>query len=96
MEEQQIRVKTPRGREMLGVVESLLGSNKMMVRCQDDKMRICRIPGKMRKRIWIKERDVIILEPWTIQSDERGDVVWKYSPTDASWLRRNGLLKMDL
>lgn len=96
MEEQQpFRVKMPRGKELIGVVESLLGSNKMMVRCQDEKMRICRIPGKMRKRIWIKERDLVIIEPWPIQSDERGDVVWKYSPTEASWLRRNGMLKIE-
>ncbi len=96
MEEEQIRVKMPRGKEMIGVVESLLGSNKMMVRCQDEKMRICRIPGKMRKRIWIRERDFVIIEPWPIQSDERGDVVWKYSPTEAGWLRRNSMLKMDI
>ena len=90
------RVRTPRGKETLGVVESLLGSNKLRVRCQDNKIRLCRIPGKMRKRIWMHEGDIVLIEPWEIGGEEKGDVIFKYNPTHASWLRRKGILNMDL
>lgn len=94
-ESEHIRVRTPRGREVLGIVESLLGSNKLRVRCQDNRIRLCRIPGRMRKKIWMREGDAVLVEPWTIQGDEKGDIVYKYNPTQASWLRRKGILKMD-
>ncbi len=96
MEEyEQIRVRTPRGRELLGIVEALLGSNKLRVRCQDNKIRLCRIPGSLRKRIWMREGDVVLIEPWEIQSNERANIVMKYTHTQVSWLRRKGILKME-
>ncbi|MBS3053015.1 MAG: translation initiation factor eIF-1A [Candidatus Aenigmarchaeota archaeon] len=95
MEGEEIRVRMPRGGEMLGVIDSMLGSNKLRVRCQDDKIRTCRIPGKLRKRIWMREGDIVIVKPWSIQGDIKGDVVWKYNPTEASWLRRKRILSID-
>ncbi len=96
MEEQIQRVRTPRGKEVLGIIESLLGANKLRVRCQDDKIRICRIPGKLRKRVWMRENDVIIVEPWEIQGEKFGDAIWKYTPAQAEWLRRKGILKLQV
>lgn len=93
-EEGIFRVRMPHGKEVLGVVEAMLGTNKLQVRCEDNKLRICRIPGRMRKRIWMKENDIVIVEPWSIQGDKRGDVIWRYSPTEAGWLRRKGILKV--
>lgn len=96
MEEgQELRVRTPRGREVLGIIESMLGANKLRVRCQDNKIRLCRIPGRLRKKIWMKEGDAVLVEPWEIQGDKSGDIVYKYNPTQASWLRRKGILKME-
>ena len=96
MEEQEpMRIRTPRGREILGIVESMLGSNKLRVRCQDNKIRICRIPGALRRRIWMKEGDAVLIEPWEIQCDEKADIVLMYTHTQASWLRRKGILKID-
>jgi translation initiation factor 1A len=90
-----MRVRTPRSNEILGVVEALLGSNKLMVRCQDNKMRLCRIPGRMRKKIWMREGDAVLVEPWSIQGDEKGDIIFKYNPTQASWLRRKKILTIE-
>lgn len=92
--EEEIRIRSPRGKEVLGVVESLLGANKIRVMCQDGKLRMCRIPGKMRKRVWIRENDAVLIEPWEIQGNENGNVKWRYTPTESSWLRRKGILKL--
>lgn len=94
-EEPVIRIKSPGRGEVLGIIESMLGSNRMMVRCQDNKMRTCRIPGKMRKRIWMREGDAVIVKPWDIQGDKSGDVVFKYTPTQAGWLKKRGILKIN-
>ena len=93
--EEEVRVRIPRGREILGTVEAMLGANKLKVRCQDGKIRTCRIPGKMRKRVWIKENDTVIIEPWSIQGDKSGDIKWRYTQTEASALRRKGILKIE-
>ncbi len=94
--EEQIRIRHPRSGEVLGVVESMLGANKMRVRCQDDKMRLCRIPGKFRKSVWIKEGDIVLTEPWSIQGDEKGDIVFRYTQTQVAWLKRKNILTMNL
>lgn len=64
----------------------------MRVRCMDGVVRIARIPGKIKKRIWIREGDVVIVVPWEFQ-DEKADVIWKYRPPQVTWLQRKGYLK---
>jgi translation initiation factor 1A len=93
MEEQIGRVRIPRKGEVLGIVESMLGASRLRVRCQDGVLRICRIPGKMRKRIWMRIGDTVLVEPWEIQKGS-GDVIWKYTATEAGWLRRKNIFKM--
>ncbi len=88
-----IRVRTPRRGQFLGEVEQLLGDRKMSIKCTDGKTRLCRIPGKIRRRIWIKEGDIVLIQPWEVQSHERGDILWRYSPQQAEWLERKGYLK---
>ena len=48
------RVRLPRRGEIPGVVEQILGHGKLKVRCADNKTRIIKNSGKMKKRIWIK------------------------------------------
>ncbi len=87
------RIRMPRGSEILGIVEMMLGGDKLRVKCNDGNARICRIPGKLRKRVWIRIGDLVLVEPWTTQSNERADVVFRYTLTQANWLRRKNLLK---
>ncbi|MEM0333315.1 MAG: translation initiation factor eIF-1A [Candidatus Aenigmatarchaeota archaeon] len=87
------RIRIPQEGEVLGIVEMMLGGDRMKVICDDGKERICRIPGKLRKRVWIREGDLILVEPWKIQGDKRGDVVFRYTPTQANWLKKNGYIK---
>ena len=91
-EPQVRRVRTPKKNEIIGSVVSLLGSGRMLVACKDGKERVCRIPGRIRKRMWIKEGDIVLVQPWEISGDKRGDVVWRYSPIDVGWLKKKGYL----
>ncbi|MHB8395736.1 MAG: translation initiation factor eIF-1A [Thermoplasmataceae archaeon] len=77
--------------EMFGIVEKLSGASRLMVMCEDGFTRSSRIPGKMRKRMWIRENDLVVVKPWEFQN-EKGDVVYRYTQTQASYLSRNKLL----
>jgi len=87
------RVRTPRRGQILGEVEQLLGDRRMLIKCTDGNVRLCRIPGKIRKRIWIKEGNIVLVEPWSVQTNERGDVLWRYTNQQADWLEKHGYLK---
>ncbi|MGV8152160.1 MAG: translation initiation factor eIF-1A [Candidatus Nanoarchaeia archaeon] len=88
-----MRVRTPRGKEVIGIVDQRVGANRMIIKCLDGKQRNCRIPGSLRRELWIRPEDVVIIEPWEFDGDTRGDVVFKYTPAAIEWLKRNGFLK---
>ncbi len=79
-------------REMFAVVDTMMGAGHIKVKCEDGKERLARIPGKMRKKIWIREGDIVIIVPWQFQ-DSRADVVWRYTNPQVEWLERKGYLK---
>lgn len=92
MEEFQ-RVRVPKGvNEVLCIVEAKLGGNKIALRCQDGKSRIGRIPGRLKKSMWINIGSAVLVEKWDIDGDKRGDIVWQYTPTHKEWLRKKNLL----
>lgn len=91
----KIRVRLPRGKEILGIIEQRLGGNKMMVGCLDGKSRNCRVPGRLKRELWLRPGDVVIVEPWEFDS-EKGDVIFKYRPNQIEWLKRKGYLKTEI
>ena len=95
--QQQIsRIKLPRDTEVFGIVEKRLGGSRMEVRCMDAKTRICRIPGRMKRYLWVREGDYVVVEPWEFAAQEKGDVVFKYTPTQVNYLKTKGYLaKLD-
>jgi len=92
-EEMLRRTPSPRGNQVLGICIQRVGGSRMKVRCLDGKMRICRIPGRLKRRLWVREGDILLIEPWELGGDEKGDVVYKYRPLQVSHLRRKGMLK---
>ncbi|MHA1300321.1 MAG: translation initiation factor eIF-1A [Candidatus Helarchaeota archaeon] len=88
------RVQLPIEGQVLGRVIQILGGGWLKVQCEDDKVRNCRIRGKIRKRMWIRIDDVVLVEPWVdMQSDERGEIITRYTKTQARWLQKKGFLK---
>ena len=82
-------LRMPEDDEVFATVTSMLGANRVKVRCADGTERTARIPGKMQKRIWIREDDVVLVEPWDWQ-DEKADITWRYEKSAADQLRREG------
>ncbi|MEM0271314.1 MAG: translation initiation factor aIF-1A [Thermoprotei archaeon] len=77
--------------EVLGVIIQLVGYDRAKVRCSDYKVRICRIPGRMKKKIWLRENDIVLVAPWDFQSDIRGDIVHKYEKDEVRKLKNLGI-----
>lgn len=87
------RIQTPRGKQVFGILTQRLGGSRVRVKCLDGKERICRIPGRLKRRLWVRQGDLIIVEPWELSSDERGDIIYKYSNAQVEYLRRRDILK---
>jgi translation initiation factor 1A len=88
-----VRVRVPKKGELLGLVIGMMGASRLLVSCADGKERLCRIPGKIKRRVWVKEGDVVIIEPWEIEGDKRADIIWRYTRIQSDWLRANGYYK---
>ena len=93
MQQEISRIHLPRGKESFGIIEQRLGGSRMRVRCLDGKTRICRIPGRLTRKLWVRENDVVIVEPWEYGGDEKGDILYKYTPTQLLFIKRKGYLK---
>ena len=84
------RIVMPRDNEVIGVVTKASGASKFIVQCSDRYERVCSIPGRLKRRFWIKENDLVLVKPWTVQGNERGDIVWRYSIMDRDTLKQRG------
>jgi translation initiation factor 1A len=80
--------------DVLGVALKMLGYDRIKVKCQDGNVRLCRIRGKMKRRVWIRAGDIVLVSPWDFQSDKRGDIIWRYTRAETGWLRKKGYLTM--
>ncbi len=78
--------------EMFGVVTQRLGSNQIRIMCEDGTERVCRIPGKMRKRVWMRAGDIVIVRLWEFQKI-KADVAWRYSGAQPEHLKKKGYLE---
>lgn len=87
------RIRLPRGKQVLGILEQRVGGSRMKVKCFDGKVRLCRIPGRLKRKLWVREGDVMLIEPWEFGGDEKGDVVYKYRPLQVQALKNKGMLK---
>jgi len=88
----KIRIKFPRNGEIVGRVEQRVGGNRMLIACTDGKTRNCRIPGRLRRALWIREGDYVIIMPWEFDNS-KGDILFKYNKNVISQLEKNGLLE---
>ena len=93
--EEIVRVKLPEGKQVLGIIEQAVGAARFRVLCTDGKLRLCRIPAGLRKRVSVRVGDAVIVDPWKLQGDERGDIIWRYTKTQKQWLINKGHLSVE-
>src|SRR5436189_3804305 len=78
------------GQEYAQVVK-MLGNGRLQAVCFDGESRLAHIRGKLRKKVWINQGDIILLSLRDYQ-DEKGDVIMKYSADEARSLKAYGEL----
>ncbi len=93
IQEEIRRVKMPRGNQTFAMLEARLGGSRTRARCFDGKVRVCRIPGRLKRRLWVREGDLVLVQPWELSGDTKGDILFKYRKTQVDYLKRRGLLK---
>ena len=76
------KIRFPKQDEMFAVVIEMTGGSRMRALCADNKTRMVRIGGKLKKRMWCRENDLIIVKPWSIQRDIKADLLYRYLPTE--------------
>jgi translation initiation factor 1A len=86
------RVRYPKGDEFIGVVEKRLGGSRMRIRKMDGSEIMAIIPGRMKRYLWIKEDNIVLLKPWAIEK-EKADLIHKFKPNEIRKLEKQGYLK---
>jgi len=88
------RLRTPRKEdgEMFALAIKMHGTDQVKAICEDGIERGCRITGKMKKRVWIREGDLLIIKIWDFQPI-KADIVWRYLGGQKNTLEKNGYLK---
>ena len=87
------RVRMPGEGEVFGAVISMLGGGRLLFECKDGKERVCRIPGAIKRNIWVRDGDIVVVKPWEIDPERKGDIVWRYSRLQVQFLRDNSQIK---
>ena len=85
------RVRYPGKGQLIGVVRQRLGGNRMEVRSNDGKTRNCRVPGRFKRTMWLRPKDVVMVKPW-VDDDLKADVIYKYNSSAINQLRKKGML----
>jgi len=90
------KVKFPNKKlgEMFARVVDIFGNDRMQVFCEDGEHRVGRIRGKIKKRVWIRRGDLVIVNPWEFETqtkDKLGkcEISWRYTNAEIQWLERN-------
>ncbi len=96
---QKLRYPRKDENEILGRVIEILGNDHMRVKCEDNVIRLGRIRGKIKKRVWIRLGEVVLVVPWDWETEKpndekepRCDIVWRYRATQEKQLDRRGML----
>jgi len=70
-------------------VTKMLGNGRLEAMCFDGVKRLCHIRGKLRKKVWINNSDIILVGLRDYQ-DAKADVIQKYSADEARNLKSYG------
>ncbi|RLG84587.1 MAG: translation initiation factor IF-1A [Thermoprotei archaeon] len=78
------------GEVICGVIR-LVGGDHLIAKCLDGMERMIRIPGRMRRRVWMREGDIILVAPWDF-NPRKGDVIYRYDKSEVAKLIEKGVI----
>lgn len=90
-QEAPARIRLPRKDELLGIVAQRLGGNRMDIKTTDGKTRNCRVPGRFKRKFWLRPGDAVLIKPWP-DDNNKGDIIFQYSKGAVYQLKKRGLL----
>jgi len=70
-------------------VAKMLGNGRLEAMCFDGVKRLCHIRGKLRKKVWINQGDIVLVGLRDFQ-DQKADVILKYNDDEARNLKTYG------
>ena len=88
-------IRLPEEGEMFGRVIKMMGGENVMVKCNDNVARRGRIRGKLKRRVWIRDNDSVIIAPWDFGEEGREDILWRYTLPQVDWLKQNKHIPLD-
>ena len=88
--------KLPHGDMQFAVIREFSGGSRFVALCEDGKNRMVRIPGKLKRRMWCRVNDLILIKPWPIQGDSKSDLVYRYLPAEKNWLIKRDMIPEEL
>jgi translation initiation factor 1A len=88
-------IRLPEEGELFGRVLKMMGGENVMIKCDDNVTRRGRIRGKLKRRVWIRDNDIVIIAPWDFKEKERGDIVWRFTLPQVQWLKDNNHITRD-
>ena len=90
------KVRLPTKDQQFAVVIEMSGGSRMKAMCVDGKTRMVRIGGKLKRRMWTRMNDLILIQPWTVQSESKADLVHRYLPTERKWILNRDIIPEEL
>jgi len=88
--------KLPRGDQQYAIIREMSGGSRMVALCEDGNNRMIRIPGKLKRRMWCRDNDIVLIKPWPVQGDRKADLVYRYLPAERNWLYRRSIVPEEL
>lgn len=88
-------IRLPEEGELFGRVLKMLGGENVLIKCTDGITRRGRIRGKLKRRVWIRDNDIVIIAPWDFNESEKGDIVWRFTLPQVEWLKENDHIPKD-
>jgi len=67
--------------EIYGIILDICGNSRMKVYCNDGIERVCSIRGNMRKRVWMRKNDYVLISIREFEKN-KGDIIYKYNPDE--------------
>lgn len=88
---EETKVRYPKGNEFIGKVERRHGGSRMTVRSSSGETYLARVPGRVKKFLWIREGNIVLLQPWEYDTS-KADLVYKYKDVEIKKLEEEGYL----